>query len=321
MISVLVPVYNVEKYLRRCVDSILMQTYRDYEILLVDDGSTDQSGAICDAYAAGHPCIRVIHQENAGLAQVRNVLMAAARGAYITFVDSDDALEPTCLEVLMRDLQETGADVSICSWSEIHGDGVRRELSWDHKEKGLQVWTTEQAVKTLLYQKGIDNNSWGKLYKRAVLQDVVFPAGRVYEDVAVTYQILLKGKRICYRPEPLYLYTCNTEGISQSAFTPRRMDLIDMAEGMYQDIGRRFPAYLRAAQSRLLRAYIHVYLQIPDGAQFKACRKRAAAGIRKNCRAVAGDPEAKRGTRMAALAACIHPVILRWMKRWKRYAK
>ncbi len=321
MISVLVPVYNVEKYLRRCLDSILRQTFTDYEIVLVDDGSTDQSGALCDEYAAKHACIRVIHQKNAGLAQVRNVSIAAARGEYITFVDSDDAIEPTYLEVLMRDLQETGADISICSWSEINDDGVRTEITWDHKEDGFQIWTAQQAVKLLLYQKGIDNNTWGKLYTRAVLQDVAFPAGRVYEDIATTYQILMKGKRICYRPEALYLYTSNTSGISQSAFTPRRMDLIDMAEGMYADIERRFPDYLRAARARLLRAYIHVYLQIPDLADFKAYQNRVFTGIRKHCRAVAGDPEAKRGTRMAALLACIHPVLLRWLNRWKIYAK
>jgi len=321
MISVLVPVYNVEKYLRRCLDSILRQTYTDYEVVLVDDGSTDQSGALCDAYAAEHDCIRVIHQQNAGLAQVRNVSMAAARGEYITFVDSDDAIEPTYLEVLMRDLQDTGADISICSWSEVSDDGVRTELSWDQKEKGFQVWTTEQAVKTLLYQKGIDNNTWGKLYTREALKDIVFPAGRLYEDIATTYQVLLKGKRICYRPEALYLYTSNTAGISQSAFTPRRMDLIDMAESMYADVERRFPDYLQAAKARLLRAYIHVYLQIPDREDFKVHQSRVFKGIRKYCREVAGDSEAKRGTRLAAFIACMHPALLRMLSRWKTYAK
>lgn len=321
MISVLVPVYNVAKYLRRCLDSILMQTYTDYEVVLVDDGSTDQSGSLCDAYAAEHDCIRVIHQRNAGLAQVRNVSLAAARGEYITFVDSDDAIEPTYLEVLMQDLQETGADISICSWSEVSDDGVRTELTWDRKDEGFQIWTTEQAVKTLLYQKGIDNNTWGKLYTRAVLQDVIYPAGRVYEDIATTYQVMLKGKRICYRPEALYLYTSNISGISQSAFSPKRMDLIDMAEGMYLDIASRFPGYLRAAQARLLRAYIHVYIQIPDYTDYKAYQSRVFVGIRTHCRAVAGDLEAKRGTRMAALIACIHPVLLRWLDRWKNFAK
>ncbi len=321
MISVLVPVYNVEKYLRRCLDSILAQTYTDYEVVLVDDGSTDQSGALCDAYAAEHDCIRVIHQKNAGLAQVRNVSVAAARGEYITFVDSDDAVEPQLLETLMRDLRETGSDISICSWSEVSDDGARTELSWDHKEKGFQVWETDQAVRSLLYQKGIDNNMWGKLYASAVLKDVVFPAGKIYEDIAVAYQIFLKAKRVCYRPEALYRYTCNTSGISQSVFTPKRMDLIDMAEGMYSDVEKRFPDYRSAARSRLLRAYIHVYLQIPGRADFKPYKSRVCEGIRNNCRAVAGDPEAKRGTRMAALLACVNPVLLRWLNRWKAHAK
>ena len=321
MISILVPVYNVEKYLSRCLDSILAQTLTDYEVILVNDGSTDQSGVICDRYAAEHDRIKVIHQENAGVSQARNRLLAAARGEYITFVDSDDAIEPKYLETLLEDLQKTGADISICSWSEVSQEGLRTEISWDNKENGFQNWTTEQAVKALLYQKSIDTNLWAKLYTNEVLKDIVFPKGKAYEDLAVAYQIFLKAKRVCYRPEPLYLYTTNTSGISQSAFTPRRMDLIDNIEVMYSDIEKRFPDYRAAAQSRLLRAYIHVYLQIPGHADVKAYISRVCAEIRKNCRQVAADPEAKRGTRMAALIACVHPVLLRWLNRWKAYGK
>lgn len=321
MISVLVPVYNVEKFLYRCLDSIMAQTYTDYEVILLDDGSTDQSGALCDAYAAEHDRIKVIHQKNAGVAQARNVLVAAASGEYLTFVDSDDAVEPMYLEKLMGDLLETGADVSICSWSEISETGVRTELSWDGKEKGFQVWTTEQAVKSLLYQKDIDTNIWGKLFSAEVLKDIAFLVGKSYEDLPVTYQIFLKSKRVCYRPEALYLYTSNTTGISQSVFTLKRMDVIDNVHTLYRDIEQRFPSYLRAAQSRFLRTNIHVYLQIPNRAEFKIYRDQLCAAIRKNCWAVAADPEAKRGTRMAALIACVHPVLLRWLSRWKIYAK
>lgn len=321
MISILVPVYNVEKYLRRCVDSILAQTYRDYEIILLDDGSTDRSGAICDAYAAEHDCIRVIHQKNAGVSQARNVLLAAARGEFITFLDSDDSLKPKCLETLLRDLRETGADISICSWCEVSEEGICTEITWDRKDEGFRIWTTEEAMKHLLYQESIDTNLWGKLYRREVLKDVVFPVGKAYEDLAVLYQVFLKANGICYRPEALYRYTSNTKGISQSTFAPRRMDLIDNVEVMSADIGNRYPQYRAAAQARLLRAYIHVYLQIPGSAAYEPYRSRVIAGIRKNCFAVARNPEAKRGTRMAALLACVNPVLLRLLNRWKVYAK
>lgn len=321
MISVLVPVYNVAKHLNRCIDSILAQTCTDYEIILLNDGSTDESGAICDAYAAEHDCIRVIHQKNAGVSQARNALLAAARGDYIAFVDSDDTLEPVYLETLLGDLLNTGSDIAICTWSEVTDDGTRTELSWANREAGFQIWTTEEAMKALLYQKSIDNNLWGKLFTRDILKDVVFPAGKVYEDLAAAYQIFLKAKRVCYRPESLYLYLTNTSGISQSAFTPRRMDLIDVVDAMYRDIETRFPAYRSAARARLLRAYIHVYLQVPKGVAFRGYTSRLRAGIRKNCRGVALDPEAKRGTRMAALIACAHPGLLRLLNRWKAYAK
>lgn len=321
MISILLPVYNVEKYLRRCIDSILAQTYTDYEVILVNDGSTDHSGDICDEYASRHNCIRVIHQKNAGVAQVRNVLLAAAMGEYITFVDSDDSIEPTYLEVLLRDLQETGADISCCTWSAVNDNGIRTEQTWDSKKDGFQVWETEHAVRMLLYQQSIDNNPWGKLYTRKVLQGIVFPAGRVYEDLAVIYKVFLNAKRICYRPVPLYLYTCNIIGISQSVFSPRRMDLIDMVEELYQDIAQHFPTYSRAAESRLMRAFIHVYLQIPDLPDYQQYLTRISAGIRQHCRSVACDPDAKRGTRIAAMIACIRPNLLRYLARWKNFAK
>ena len=321
MISVLVPVYNVEKYLRRCIDSVLAQTYTDYEIILVNDGSTDRSGDICDAYAEKHSCIRVIHQKNAGVAQARNALLTAARGEHITFVDSDDAIEPNCLETLLMDLEQTGADISICSWCEAADDGTRTELTWDNKEKGFQIWTTDQAMKFLLYQKNIDCNLWGKLFTREVLEDVVFPAGKTYEDLAAAWKIFRKARRICYRPEALYRYTSNYSGISQSSFSPRRMDLIDNADEMYRVVEKRFPDYRAAARARMFRAYIHVYLQVPRDAEHRAYRTRLRAGIRKNCLTVALDAEAKCGTRMAAMAACVHPVLLRWLDRWKVYAK
>lgn len=321
MISILVPIYNVEKYLRRCIDSILAQTLRDYEIILVNDGSTDQSGAICDAYAAEHDCIRVIHQENAGVAQARNVLLATAAGEYITFVDSDDSIEPMYLETLLGDLQKKRADISICSWCEVDEDDIRTEITWDQKEKGFQIWTAEEAVRRLLYQKAIDTNLWGKLYRREVLEGVVFPAGKAYEDLAVAYQVFLKGKKISYRPEALYRYTSNTKGISQSVFAARRMDLIDNVESMYAHIEKQYPEFRAAARARLLRAYIHVYLQIPNRTEYKTYLKRVFTGIRKNCSAVAADGEAKRGTRLAALLACVNPKLLRWLNRWKVYAK
>ena len=124
MISILVPVYNVEKYLHRCIDSILAQTYTDYEVILVNDGSTDRSGAICDAYAAEHRCIRVIHQKNGGVAQARNVLVSAAQGDYITFVDSDDSIEPIYLETLMRDYSLRYDKESYIVWYDCFADNV-----------------------------------------------------------------------------------------------------------------------------------------------------------------------------------------------------
>ncbi len=321
MISVLVPAYNVEAYLKRCLDSILAQTFQDYEVVIVDDGSTDASGKIAENYASKYKNFRVIHQNNSGLAQTRNVLVAAATGEYITFVDSDDAIEPEYLQTLWTDLQDTGSDIAICSWCEIHGREDRHNLSWIDEKKGLQVWDGDAAVKNLLYQKEIDNNCWGKLYHRRCFCEVVFPSGKTYEDIAVAFRLFTHAKRVCYRPEPLYLYTINTSGISQSAFSMRRMDAVDMAEKMYAEVKEEFPRYQIPAAARLVRLYMHIYLQIPDTREFRDCRYRVERGIRTHCRSVLMDREAKRGTRIACAICCVSPRLLKRLRSFQKMAK
>ena len=169
LISVIVPVYNVERYLRRCVDSILHQTYRNLEVLLVDDGSTDASGAICDEYAAQEERVTAVHQKNGGLSAARNAGLERAQGTYLCFVDSDDFLDSRMLETLCRDLQEQNADVAVVGFRMFERE---EELAPAELTVPVQCMTGREAIRNTLVSDELGDFAWNKLYKEYLGLDV-----------------------------------------------------------------------------------------------------------------------------------------------------
>lgn len=218
-ISVIVPVYKVEKYIHRCVGSILAQTFRDFELILVDDGSPDSCGGICDAYAAKDNRIHVIHQENAGLSAARNAgidwTFAKSDSEYLTFIDSDDWVHPKYLQALYDALQNSGVGISVCGYAETEGEDP------ESGEICARQWTPEDFY--------IAHNvnaivAWGKLYRKEDFKDVRYPVGRIHEDEFTTHKLLFAHKKIAVIDAPLYAYFQNPEGITKSPWTPKRSD-------------------------------------------------------------------------------------------------
>ena len=205
MISIIVPVYNIEKYLETCIDSILSQTYQDYELLLVDDASTDGSGEICDRYAARDMRIRVIHNVHSGASGSRNKGMKEARGAYVYFADGDDYLAPDILERLLGNLESAGADISICGFSRTNEDGKPRPNLFAHIQK-KRVFSYRKGMRDLLSLGGYSSFLWNKLFRRDLLEGILFPLNRCYEDMAVVYQIFHRAEKIVYDPFIGYFY-------------------------------------------------------------------------------------------------------------------
>ena len=209
MISVIVPVYNVELYLRKCIDSILAQTYRDLEILVVDDGSTDGSGAICDEYAGKEDRIKVFHTKNRGLSAARNLGLDEAKGEWIGFVDSDDWIEPDMYEVLIKRAEKTGADVVEC--------GLFRDFPTHRKEieRTDALIESSEACKALLEHRLLDS-VWNKLWNRDCFSTIRFPEGRINEDVATTYRLLQEVNRlICTVNDCKYHYVQRQDSLSK----------------------------------------------------------------------------------------------------------
>ena len=231
-ISVIVPVYKVEQYLPRCVDSILKQTFRDFELILVDDGSPDHCGAMCEEYAAGDGRIHVIHRENGGLSAARNTgiewMLANSSSAYLTFIDSDDWIHPQYLEILLHAMEVSGAQVSMVGREYTDTD----RIGYTHYAQPPEpVLYGGEAL--FLSREWDFNYAWGKLYRREHFRSLRYPEGKNFEDVFTTYQVLFTVRQIALVDEALYFYFRNESGISHSPWNPGELVIL---EGMRQQM-------------------------------------------------------------------------------------
>ena len=218
-ISVIVPVYKVEPYLRKCLDSIVNQTYRNLEIILVDDGSPDNCGAICDEYAAKDQRVRVIHKANGGLSSARNAALEIATGAYIGFVDSDDWIEVKMFEVLLSGLQTAGADISVCGHYEEY-KSHRKEFTWPKQ----LVLDKERALEKLLQNDQMKNLVWDKLFCRNLFDNIRFPEGKTFEDMAIMHWLFLQAEKVVCLPNALYHYLQRSGSIVDDASLGNRLN-------------------------------------------------------------------------------------------------
>lgn len=249
LISVIVPVYNVGKYLEKCLDSILAQTYPTLEVILVDDGSTDRSGAICDRYASSNPQIKVIHQSNGGLSSARNTGIRHSHGSLLTFVDSDDWLAPEMIETLYHNMMTFDADISSCSEFWLHEE----DSAPSSRDNTPTAMPPVDAIRDMLYQHRLNHSTWGKLYRKELFDSVNFPYGKVYEDLATFYLLYLQAKKVAHTPSQLYYYRLREDSITGN-FTLKRLDVLDVTDGIERHMEEHCPALLPAARDRKLSA-------------------------------------------------------------------
>ncbi len=201
LISVIVPVYNVEKYLQKCVDSIINQTYQNLEIILVDDGSTDNSGKICDEYLKKDKRIKVIHKRNGGLSDARNWAIDVAEGEYIEFVDSDDYIEQDMIEFLYNNIEQYNADISICSYYMID-----EKECINQSTNELYVYSRLEILQEVLLDEKIRSYAWNKLFKKSLFDDIRFPVGKIFEDVITIGKLFEKSEKVVLNDVAKYYY-------------------------------------------------------------------------------------------------------------------
>lgn len=255
LISVIVPVYNVEPYLRRCVDSILRQTYRNLEVLLVDDGSTDSSGDICEEYARQDSRVTVLHQKNGGLSAARNTGIERAGGACLAFVDSDDFIDSRMLETLYQDLTEQGADAAVCGYRLF---GPQDEILPIDFSVPVQCMSGRDAIRSTLVSDEIGDFAWNKLYRKELFQSIRYPLGRMMEDQGTTYRIFLQCKKVAYHPVQMYYYYQRPDSILHRRNLKFYEDKFDMGWQKYQALKEVYPD-MQENDAAMLNVVEHCY--------------------------------------------------------------
>lgn len=261
LITVVIPVFRVEAYLHRCVDSVLAQTYRNMEVILVDDGSDDGCPVICDAYARQDSRVKVIHQENTGLSGARNTGIEQAKGRYLSFVDSDDYLSPEFLERLYWACVETNSDMSVCRWEYVKGEPV--------PEKGsgkIQTFTGRQMLENLYIPDGAYFVvAWNKLYKRELFENIRYPLGRIHEDEATTYRIYYQVRQAAYLDVSLYGYFVTPSSITRRV-NPKRVDWVKAVSERIDFLEEKgYTELMVTALQAFADGSIDIYFGLKDG--------------------------------------------------------
>lgn len=279
LLTVIVPVYNGEKYLDQCVSSIRQQTYENLEILLVDDGSPDRSGEMCDQYAAQDSRIRVIHKENEGQSLARNLAIDQARGQYITFVDCDDWIAPQAYEEMLALMERTGAKI-VC--------GGRYNVSEKTGERTLglcpqreEVLDCPQMLTRMFTWQGCDSAPCDKIFGRSLFEGVRFPREIGSEDIGVLYKLVIRAQKIAMYPKPYYHYLQRAGSTSYGQVSPRLFHFPLRTETLYADIRSQVPEAIAPARYLRVRSLAYPLLLLdqadaqtrkPYESQMKRCR-------------------------------------------------
>lgn len=229
-VSIIVPVYKVEQCLARCITSIIDQSFQDYELILVDDGSPDASGKICELFSSKYSKIKVIHQNNQGLSAARNTGLNIARGEYVTFIDSDDVIHFQYLEILVNEIERNHADIAMCDFIRCE-NFINVECRY---KKEIENYHVDILTPNIAINKYFDEDinhevpkfvsaCW-KLYRRSLFDNIRYPYGRLFEDEYVTYKLMYISKKIVVIDKPLYYYMVNHESITQTLSIQKKMD-------------------------------------------------------------------------------------------------
>lgn len=309
LISVIVPVYNVEKYLKRCLDSVIEQTYAHLEIILVDDGSTDRSGDICNDYADRDTRIRVVHKKNGGLSDARNIGLRLANGKYIYFVDSDDFIAKDSIEFLYEALCANGADIAshshVYHYSE---DSVVKNHTPTINDQPI-AFTHEAALEHLLYEDRVTTSACMKLYKRSLFSTGIrFPVGKTCEDLATVYKLFAITNKVVLSSAPKYYYYKRAGSLTQATATNTSMDGFNAAEEQLKYISKYHPSLIAAAQYRLFAEANYTAARLPlNRTSHESNRKTLLKAINRYKKSVLFDSRAAALMRFRALLSFLGP--------------
>lgn len=310
-ITVVIPVYNVEQYLERCIQSVLDQTYKGYKVILIDDGSTDRSGTICDYYANEHDNFLVLHRKNGGLSEARNCSYQFLDTKYVTFIDSDDYIDDYYLERMISVFRATKADVVIMGDMPFY-EGKEHNSKFN-SSNSIYEFDAEEALRKMLYGDGINPCACGKGFDSELVKRHLFPKGKIYEDLATTYKMLGDAQKIevidCYP----YHYLQRRGSIRHSAWSDSCFDVIEAAKAIITYVQEKYPNCLRAAINRYFLSMNELYIRAFREEKYM----EIVDGIRKESRSflrcVVTDKRVAIKRKLQFIVMCFAPRVYRYI--------
>lgn len=278
-VSVVVPVYNVKKYLNKCVNSIIAQTYDNYEVLLIDDGSTDGSAEICDSFAEQCEKISVYHKENGGQSDARNYANKYVKGEYIVYIDSDDYVDPDYISVMVECREKYNADLVIAS--HIDEDEYGKVLSKKFFDNKVTIYDAKLALEEMCYEKTICTSPCGKLIKREHIFENEFPKGMVYEDLATIYKIIGSCNTVVYINRSIYHYIQRNGSTMHSKYSPKVLHVMQASENLLDYVEKYYPDIRSAAIQRYFFSANEVYVRAFNEKDFLIITRKVRKNLKK----------------------------------------
>ena len=312
LISLIIPVYNVEKYLRACLDSVLNQSYKNLEIILVNDGSTDSSRLICEEYKLRDSRIKLINQKNKGLSSARNVGIKAATGEYLSFVDSDDELRKDYVSYLYSlikksSTKKTPVKISICPHYLKKESGELKNFNSENFPSRL--FSVETALKNMLNERGFNLQSTSKLFSRDLFKKIRFPEAKLHEDVGTTYRLFLESAELnenskaAFGRVPEYVYNLHSSSITNKKFDSKKLDLIELTDKMCDEIDEKYLNLKKTTNLRRVHARFSILRQIihetNKSDKLKKLEKSLIDYIKENKNWILKNPEASKRDKLA----------------------
>lgn len=303
VISIIIPVYNIEKYLDQCMESVVGQTYSHIEIILVDDGSTDGSGELCDEWGKRDNRIRVYHKKNGGASRARNLGLKEARGEYIGFVDGDDYIAEDMYECLI-DVMEDGVDISCCGTAIIYPAKMRMQVEVYGEMQNPFFLTSREAIKELLLLRGLHYGVCDKLYRRKLFENVRFPEGKTCEDYPVSYEVVKKSRRIVNTGKVKYFYRYRENSTSKKPFRISRMRYVLFTRDILRNVINDYPEYKKCAEALYIGSVIDTIDKIGmtnKRDEFKEIRKRLRKVLQRMSVSILMNPYITKATKRNVL--------------------
>lgn len=315
LVTVVVPIYNVEKYLNECVESIVNQTYKNLEIILVDDGSPDNCPVMCDEWAKKDGRIKVIHQRNGGLSSARNSGLKICRGKYVTFVDSDDWLDSDCVGYLYELVYKDNSDMSVCQHRVVRDTEILQEFSLETDS----CLGSRDCLKKIFYGDQISTSVWAKMYKTCLFDIVHFPEGRLYEDIGTLPYLVMNCQKINVGAMAKYNYRMVSTSITHAAFNVKKFDLIEMTDKSVDDVLMIYSDLEKAGLRRKIAARFGMLNHLRDTRGYESERRKIINFIMYHRNSILEDKFTSKRDKVAILCLMVGYRFYRCI--WSMYCK